>query len=214
MRAALNCPSGAIQVTRHDGGARRGQPQGQHHRAFARTARWPSTPRSSSAARPIGTRATLCRCGASNNKPYCDGSHVAAAFVATGEPADEPSAAARPRDGALKITPYPNGPLGIAGASKSSPAPAARSTVSRATALCRCGVPGNKPYCDGTHKASVSSRRDGDVTDNGEEPSMLSEMKTLSPPREDWRGSRAWGRDCDGGRNLGFGAAAGRVAIW
>tara|TARA_B110000046_G_scaffold48975_1_gene54458 strand:+ start:17510 stop:17647 length:138 start_codon:yes stop_codon:yes gene_type:complete len=28
----------------------------------------------------VKTKAAFCRCGASNNKPYCDGSHVAACF--------------------------------------------------------------------------------------------------------------------------------------
>ena len=31
-------------------------------------------------------RATLCQCGASKNKPYCDGSHHEVGFAATGEP--------------------------------------------------------------------------------------------------------------------------------
>jgi len=31
------------------------------------------------------TEARLCRCGQSRNKPFCDGSHVAAGFQASGD---------------------------------------------------------------------------------------------------------------------------------
>ncbi|MBL8330902.1 MAG: CDGSH iron-sulfur domain-containing protein [Rubrivivax sp.] len=36
------------------------------------------------AGRDDGFRATLCRCGQSRNKPFCDLSHMAAGFVADG----------------------------------------------------------------------------------------------------------------------------------
>jgi CDGSH-type Zn-finger protein len=32
-----------------------------------------------------GGKAALCRCGASNNKPFCDGTHKAADFTASSE---------------------------------------------------------------------------------------------------------------------------------
>jgi hypothetical protein len=34
----------------------------------------------------FGYRATLCRCGVSKNKPFCDGSHHDVKFDASGEP--------------------------------------------------------------------------------------------------------------------------------
>ena len=100
-----------------------------------------------------GMRATLCRCGASSNKPYCDGSHVGAGFLASGEPATKTSEPLAARDGALKITPYPNGPLGVSGAVEILSGTGREIERTQATALCRCGGSKNKPYCDGTHKA-------------------------------------------------------------
>ena len=60
-------------------------------------------------------RATLCRCGHSANKPFCDGAHAAAGFTATGEPASRTSEPLASRDGPVTVTPRQDGPLVIHG---------------------------------------------------------------------------------------------------
>lgn len=96
-------------------------------------------------------RATLCRCGASNNKPFCDGSHSAANFTATGEPATAPSQPLATRGGPLTITPLKNGPLLVSGNLEICSGTGRTLNRVEKTALCRCGQSANKPYCDGTH---------------------------------------------------------------
>jgi CDGSH-type Zn-finger protein/uncharacterized Fe-S cluster protein YjdI len=97
-------------------------------------------------------RATLCRCGASQNKPFCDNSHVATHFVATGEPASLESEALPERDGKLTVTPKPNGPLYIKGNLEICSGTGRTLNRTQETWLCRCGASQNKPYCDGTHR--------------------------------------------------------------
>jgi uncharacterized Fe-S cluster protein YjdI/CDGSH-type Zn-finger protein len=83
---ALNCPSGAISYERFDGVANEAAP-------LVNTVRVRENgPLAFHGALSLSGgdgsfRATLCRCGASANKPYCDGSHAKAEFKATGEPA-------------------------------------------------------------------------------------------------------------------------------
>ncbi len=149
---ALNCPSGAIQVTRLDGGAPERAPL-VNTIAIRENGPLAVSARIELGGEAIGTRATLCRCGASSNKPYCDGSHAGAAFVATGEPATRPSEPLAARDGVLQITPYVDGPLGVSGSVEILSGTGRTVDRVRATALCRCGGSNNKPYCDGTHKA-------------------------------------------------------------
>ena len=93
-----------------------------------------------------------CRCGHSANKPFCDGSHTAAGFAATGEPATKPSEPLAVRNGPLAITLAENGPL--LGAGPAELVSGTGRTLDRCdkTALCRCGQSANKPYCDGTHR--------------------------------------------------------------
>ena len=97
-------------------------------------------------------RATLCRCGASQKKPFCDGSHGKVGFTATGEPASKESPSLEVRNGPVKVTPQPNGCLKIEG--NLEIVTGTGRTVDRTTKafLCRCGQSQNKPFCDGTHK--------------------------------------------------------------
>ena len=99
----------------------------------------------------IGFRATLCRCGASNNKPFCDGSHKGIGFRATGEPETRKSEALEVRDGPLEIQPPKNGPLQVTG--NLEICAGTNRNVDRVTSvrLCRCGGSKTKPFCDNTH---------------------------------------------------------------
>ncbi|HEY6516675.1 MAG TPA: ferritin-like domain-containing protein [Steroidobacteraceae bacterium] len=96
-------------------------------------------------------RATLCRCGASKNKPFCDGSHNEVKFTASGEPPSGKTDMLAVRDGVLAIDPETDGPLRVRGnleITSGTGRVVARLTQAR---LCRCGGSGNKPFCDGTH---------------------------------------------------------------
>ena len=99
-----------------------------------------------------GFRATLCRCGASKNKPFCDSSHHEVDFDASGEPKTGEQTQMLPiRNGPLEIDPEVNGPLQIRGnleVTSGTGRMVARATSVR---LCRCGASNNKPFCDGSH---------------------------------------------------------------
>jgi CDGSH-type Zn-finger protein/uncharacterized Fe-S cluster protein YjdI len=110
----------------------------------------------------VSLRATLCRCGASKTKPFCDGSHTAAGFTATGEPAAKESQPLAVRDGALIITPRLNGPLHVKGSLEVVSGTGHTLNRVSETWLCRCGHSSNKPYCDGTHK-KVGFEADGEA---------------------------------------------------
>jgi len=148
---ALSCPSGAITCERLDGAPAERAPQVNVLRVRENGPLALHAPVRIDG-REVGFRVTLCRCGASKTKPFCDTSHVAARFVASGEPATQESAPLAQRDGPLEVTAIPNGPLKLVGALEIG-AGTGR-TVQRCTEafLCRCGASGRKPYCDGTHK--------------------------------------------------------------
>ena len=148
---AANCPSGAISCTRHDGIADEAAPlvntvRVRENGPLALHARV-SLPGGEQA-----LRATLCRCGASAHKPFCDGSHAAAGFSATGEPKTTESKPLAVRNGPLSVAPQVDGPLKVSGAIELVSGTGRTLNRTMEAYLCRCGASANKPYCDGSHK--------------------------------------------------------------
>jgi CDGSH-type Zn-finger protein/uncharacterized Fe-S cluster protein YjdI len=150
MRVAINCPSGAIRVERRDGGEQEGVPKVN---TIALRENGPLAVHAETQlnGERIGMRATLCRCGQSNNKPYCDGSHVSAGFVATGETETTPSQPLAKRDGLLSIRTRQNGPLKVVGPVEIIAGTGRTIHRTEDAALCRCGRSARKPFCDGSH---------------------------------------------------------------
>jgi CDGSH-type Zn-finger protein/uncharacterized Fe-S cluster protein YjdI len=156
VATAQNCPSGAIRYRRKDGGAEESPPpvnliQVRENGPLALRGAL------SIDGEAIGYRATLCRCGQSQNKPFCDGSHKSAGFAATGEPSDGDVTPLAARDGPVVIRPQRDGPLAVSG--NLEIVSGTGRTIRKATdlRLCRCGASGAKPYCDGSH-ARVGSQ--------------------------------------------------------
>ncbi len=155
LALGVNCPSGAIRVARNDGAASSDEaPVVNLLRLRENGPLALEAPMLLRGVPEPGPRATLCRCGASANKPFCDGSHAAAGFVASGEVAVKESVALEARNGAVEVTPLPDGPLKVTG--NLEIVSGTGHTVNRVTQafLCRCGQSKNKPYCDGSHKAA------------------------------------------------------------
>jgi CDGSH-type Zn-finger protein/uncharacterized Fe-S cluster protein YjdI len=148
------CPSGALHFTRRDGGAAETPPEHNtitpmpgaslyvHGRVQLRSA--------DSSLIVEDMRLTLCRCGQSRNKPFCDNSHRAAGFDDPGAVADG-GAPVETNDG-LTITASANGPLLLQGAFIVQAADGQGQCQGAYTELCRCGGSGAKPFCDGTHE--------------------------------------------------------------
>ena len=150
VEVAHACPSGAIRYRRLDGGRDEAAPP-VNLVTVREAGPYAFRARLEIDGAPAGFRATLCRCGASKNKPFCDGSHHEIGFTASGEPATGKTDMLAVRDGVLAIDPQSNGPLRVRG-NLEIVSGTGRAVARVTTAyLCRCGGSANKPFCDGTH---------------------------------------------------------------
>jgi CDGSH-type Zn-finger protein/uncharacterized Fe-S cluster protein YjdI len=150
IEIAHACPSGAIQYHRTDGAHDETAPP-VNLASIRESGPYAFRGQLEIDGEPSGFRATLCRCGASKNKPFCDSSHHEVGFNATGEPASAKTDALSARNGVLAIDPQINGPLSVRGNLEITSGTGR--VVSRVTTakLCRCGGSATKPFCDGTH---------------------------------------------------------------
>jgi CDGSH-type Zn-finger protein/ferredoxin len=151
---ALNCPSGAITIRRKDGGTEEHAPKAN---LIIVRENGPLAVHADLTIEGHGQmfRATLCRCGLSRNKPFCDNSHIEGGFHTSGEPAStESNLAITDLTGPVTITPTPNGPLKVIGNLEIESGTGRSVTRVDKAWLCRCGQSSKKPYCDGTHKTA------------------------------------------------------------
>jgi CDGSH-type Zn-finger protein/uncharacterized Fe-S cluster protein YjdI len=155
MRTAFNCPSGAIRVKLNSGLAASDQSPKVNTLRLRENGPLAIEAELVVDGKPAASpRATLCRCGQSANKPFCDGAHVATGFIASGEPVAKPAEALAARNGPVAVEPQANGPLKLTGNLEIISGTGRTVNKVMATWLCRCGQSQNKPYCDGSHKAA------------------------------------------------------------
>ena len=153
------CPTGALHFTRHDGGL---EETADDVNTVKLRVNGPLFVRGDIVLTEEDdeivlhdTRIALCRCGASQHKPFCDNSHLAIGFQHDGTlgvnklqiDADLPLQA-----DTLKIVLAENGPLQLRGPVEIHGRDRRISYTGNTADLCRCGRSSNKPFCDSTHE--------------------------------------------------------------
>jgi CDGSH-type Zn-finger protein len=152
----MHCPSGALHFIRKDGGPPEAPDSvnticpdinGPLH---LRGEIVVETLRGNVVLRDV--RMSLCRCGASKNKLFCDESHEKAGFQHNGWLGENKTRTEKllPQTGPLKVVPSKDGPFHLRGPFEVRGRGGTVYKGNKAT-MCRCGRSGNKPFCDDTH---------------------------------------------------------------
>lgn len=146
------CPSGALHYERKDGGPAEETPV--ENEVYV----WKGGPLEVSGDLTLDgatvavddeTRVTLCRCGGTDNPPFCNNAHLKMDFEGEVE-AGEIDETVKP-SGSLAIKPKPDGPLAVEGNMVVYGPDKERIYQGEGKSLCRCGASSSKPFCDGTH---------------------------------------------------------------
>jgi CDGSH-type Zn-finger protein/uncharacterized Fe-S cluster protein YjdI len=154
-QVVARCPTGALTMRREDGAA----PEKAGQNTVTISANGPLylrgqlTVHTADGTTTEMTRMALCRCGASKNKPFCDGSHRNSGFTDAGSCAPKAAENAQAPRGPVAIKPSPNGSVMVEGWLEFHAADGTTFVSGDKTWLCRCGASKNKPFCDGSHKA-------------------------------------------------------------
>lgn len=98
----------------------------------------------------LANQLSLCRCGHSMNKPFCDEQHIEAEFKDSGRFAQGSEAPTPMRPVPVAVTCLEDGPLQFEGRMRIVDYLGQQCTKPRGK-LCRCGQSANKPFCDGSH---------------------------------------------------------------
>jgi CDGSH-type Zn-finger protein/uncharacterized Fe-S cluster protein YjdI len=151
-----HCPTGALHFTRKDGGPPE-TPDSVNRISLdlngplhVRGEILVETPAGEVVLRDV--RMSLCRCGASENKPFCDKNHEETGFQDNGLLGENKAKTEKllPQTCPLKVIPSENGPFQMSGPFEVR---GRDGTVYRGNkvTMCRCGRSSNKPFCDDTH---------------------------------------------------------------
>jgi len=101
----------------------------------------------------------LCRCGKSNNKPFCDGAHKSCDFSDAASFTDAKTETLEGNDQVV-ISLRENAMLLVKGPMTIQSEDGSSSTTRNKAAFCRCGESDNKPFCDASHKRCGFVSRD------------------------------------------------------